>query len=236
MFTYDHWVYRAIAECGSQKELSRLMGEKPEKVSYLLNRAKKINLEDALKIEAATGGIVTRYHLAGRLNIKVKRLLEEKPKAVDELRISERVGIGVAHEREIGPRRGARSDLLRENFPKVSGRTEALAAIYAGFRNYKTYHQAKLVTEYGIPELIDAMDSKHIAISMVAKLARLSKEEQHKILRLSKKEIITQIKRSSQTNDNTLTILSKENLDTFFLNFLKIYFLLMRYIERNEAT
>jgi hypothetical protein len=41
IFTHDYWLCKAIAKYSLQKELQRHMREKPERVSYLLNRAKK---------------------------------------------------------------------------------------------------------------------------------------------------------------------------------------------------
>ncbi len=230
---YDRLICRAIAICGgSQKELARRMGEKPEKVSYLLNRAKKIRLEDALKIEAATDGVVTRYHLAGRINMKVKHLLAEKPKAINELKLSERVSIGMAYGAESGKRQGARTDLKPG---KVKARSDTLEADYVGFKNRDTYRQAKKVITCGVLELVQAMDDKRIAISTAAKLISLPEDEQRRILQLSKKEIIAQAKQVKRIIDNDTTQPSKDGLDAFLLNFLRIYLLLIPYTTRNEA-
>jgi DNA-binding transcriptional regulator YdaS (Cro superfamily) len=236
MFRYDYWIFRAIAICGSQKELARRMGVKPEKISYLLNRAKKISLEDALKIEVATGGKVTRYHLMGRINIKVKHQLEEKIKAVNELRISEQTTMAMAFEKEIGERRGRPHIEISRNLDELKGRTDDIAAKKYGFVSKDRYRQAKQVVEYGTLELINAMDSKRVAISTAAKLIRLPEDEQYRVLQLGKKEIIAQAKRIQQISNNNTKELSKDYLDAFLLNSLRIYFLLMPYTSRSEVA
>ena len=44
----DRWLLKAIRYCGSQKQLAARIGVKPEKVSYWLNYARKISLENCL--------------------------------------------------------------------------------------------------------------------------------------------------------------------------------------------
>jgi hypothetical protein len=187
-----------------------------------------MRLEDVFKIEAATNGLITWFHLAGCINLKIKRLLTGENKVICELRISERVGLGMAHDKEIGLRQGMRSDLKpRENFPR--GHTEALAAIYCGLGNYKTYRQAKRVVELGAHELIQAMDNKRVAISAAAQLTSLSKDKLHIILRLDKKGTIVEVKEIERVNHSTIQ-LSKNSLNIFLHHCLKIYFLLMPHI------
>lgn len=224
MFRFDYWICRAIAVSGSQKELARRMGEKPEKVSYLLNRAKKISMEDALKIESATNGVVTHYHLLGHIASKLNRELEEKCSPFKSLKLSERVAIGVSYGKKLGKHQGARTDLKPcQNFSKLKRhRSEKSEVDYVGFNNRETYRQAKRVIECGSWELIDAMDSGHIAISAAVKLIDLPQSEQLKILQLSKKEIIAQIKRSKQVNSYPRP-LTQDDLDTFLLSALNIY-------------
>jgi hypothetical protein len=62
---------------------------------------------------------------------------------------SERVAIGKAIERQIGNRRGQRTDQLREKIPEVAPgkRTREAAAEKAGFGNDTTYRQAAKVVE-----------------------------------------------------------------------------------------
>src|SRR5437868_3639735 len=70
---------------------------------------------------------------------------------------SERVAIARAIERQVGNRRGQRTD--RQPVQKVAqvgpGRkTRAVAAERAGFGNHETYRQAARVVENGTPRLI----------------------------------------------------------------------------------
>ena len=54
---------RAIGHCGSQPLLARAIGCSQSKVSWLLVRAERIEAEDALAIERATAGAVSRGQL-----------------------------------------------------------------------------------------------------------------------------------------------------------------------------
>jgi len=81
---------------------------------------------------------------------------------------SERVAITKAIERQIGNRRGQRTD--RQPVQKVaqvaSGeKTRDKAAEKAGFGNHETYRQAAKVVQNGTPKLIQAMDEGRVSIS-----------------------------------------------------------------------
>lgn len=226
----DYWISQAIRICGSQKELARRMRVKPGKISYLLNQAKEISLEDALLIEEATGGVITCSYLMGHLNPKIKRKLEESCEN-KKLSVSERTMMGVAFEKEIGNRKGKRSDLQSwENFPHVKGRTEELAALKVGFKNYKTYQQAKRVVQSGSSLLIQAMDEERISVSIAAKLAKLSYAEQQDLLQLTKKEVIAHLRKSHRKT----YLLTHDHLNNFLLNCLHVYFYLKKSLERTS--
>jgi hypothetical protein len=68
---------------------------------------------------------------------------------------SERVAIARAVERQVGNRRGQRTDQLRGKIPEVAPgkRTREAAAERAGFGNDKTYRQAAKVVANGTPRL-----------------------------------------------------------------------------------
>jgi hypothetical protein len=99
--------------------------------------------------------------------------------------VSERVAIGQTIEKELGNRRGQRTDRgLPENFPEVErGReTRQIVARRAGFGNETTYRQAKQVVASGVPELVEAVDNSEIAVSAAAKIATKPAQEQREAL------------------------------------------------------
>lgn len=68
---------------------------------------------------------------------------------------------------------------LPQNFAEISGKeTIELAAEKSGFGNKETYRQAKTVAHHATPELAQAMDQGHVAISTAAKLASAPVEVQ----------------------------------------------------------
>ena len=86
-------------------------------------------------------------------------------------------------------RQGQRTDLasenqcglleLPQNFAEVAGKeTIEIAAGKSGFGNKETYRQAKAVAHHAAPELAQAMDQGHVAISTAAKLASAPVEVQ----------------------------------------------------------
>lgn len=58
----DH-LQRAIEHFGSQPGLARAIGCSQSKISWLLIKAEKIDAEDAVAIERATDGVVTKSDL-----------------------------------------------------------------------------------------------------------------------------------------------------------------------------
>jgi hypothetical protein len=85
---------------------------------------------------------------------------------------SERVAIAKEIERQIGKRRGQRTDKqLVEKTPQVppGKKTREAAAEKAGFGNDRTYRRATNVIESGAPRLIQAMDEGLVSISHGAK-------------------------------------------------------------------
>ncbi len=88
---------------------------------------------------------------------------------------SERVAIARAIERQIGNRRGQRTD--RERVQEIAQvdpgeKTRDTAAERAGFGNHETYRQAAKVVESGTPRLIQAMDEGRVSISAASILGR----------------------------------------------------------------
>lgn len=105
--------------------------------------------------------------------------------------VSERVEIGKAVEAELGKRQGQRTDLANENqvgllelpvnCKEVAGKqTAAIAADRAGFDSEATYRRAKTVAHHATPELAQAMDQGHVAISTAARLVSAPVEVQRK--------------------------------------------------------
>ena len=113
----------------------------------------------------------------------------------------ERVAIGEAVEAELGKRQGQRTDLasvdqggllgeLRRNLDEVpKGRTDEIAAQKSGFGNKDTYRQAKAVAHHATPELAQAMDQGHVAISTAARLVSAPVEVQRKAAADPKKAV-----------------------------------------------
>lgn len=216
----DYWISKAIRYCGSQKELARRMGVKPERVSYLLNYARKISLETAVLIEKATNGKVSRYQLLPNLNSKLKQQLDGQPFVLRNLPISERVKQGMIYEealktqgRKYFEQKNSENPASScENFHTRKNRTSAIAAEYAALGSYRSYYDAKQVVGSGNPALIQAMDEERIGISTAAKLTRYSLEEQNRILNLSHKEIITYTKPIKKPVSNLKPVFSEEML------------------------
>lgn len=106
---------------------------------------------------------------------------------------SERVAIAKAIERQIGNRRGQRTDKqLVGKIPQVQPgkKTRETAAEKAGFGNDKTYRQAAKVVQRGTSNLIHAMDEGKVSISAASILADADSDEQEAILELDEKAIL----------------------------------------------
>jgi DNA modification methylase len=106
---------------------------------------------------------------------------------------SERVALARAIERQIGNRRGQRTDRQRvqETAQVEPGqKTRDAAAEGAGFGNHETYRQARKVVESGTPRLVQAMDGDRVSISAAALLADADPDEQDRILDLDEKAIL----------------------------------------------
>jgi ParB family chromosome partitioning protein len=106
---------------------------------------------------------------------------------------SERVAIAKAIERQIGNRRGQRTDQERVGkIPQVEPgkKTREAAAEKAGFGNDKTYRQAAKVVENGTPRLIQAMDQGRVSISAASILADADAGEQEAVLELDEKAVL----------------------------------------------
>lgn len=98
----DRWLLKAIRYCGSQKKLATRIGIKPERISYWLNYARKISLENALLIEKATDGTIDHRHFLhyhqAQLSNQFKEMMVKQPTRQD-LCISERAAMGIAYEK-----------------------------------------------------------------------------------------------------------------------------------------
>ena len=133
---------------------------------------------------------------------------------------SGRVAIGEAVEAELkamGERRGrpkqgndqqvelVEGEISRnlDEFP--NGRTDEIAAQKAGFGNKDTYRQAKTVAHHATPELAQAMDQGHVAISTAAKLASAPVEVQRNAAADPKKAAVCQ---GSERQNSRLLLLS----------------------------
>jgi DNA-binding transcriptional regulator YdaS (Cro superfamily) len=203
---------KAIKYCGSkQKKLAQLIGEDPDKISYWLNRAKQIPFHQAIAIEAATDGIVSRYDLAPYARFKEDGFND---RAAPELSISERVYIGMQLEKMLGKRQGARSD-LKESGSKcaqVKGKTTALVAKEAGFSSRDTYLRAKKVVEKGIKDVIESMDKKLISIASAAAMAGLPAEEQQFLIKSHQKEIAGYFKKNNPKKYSFTALFQEQEL------------------------
>lgn len=194
----DYYISKAIRYCGSQKKLAKKMGVNPERVSYLLNSARKISIEDAVLIEKATDGTVSRYQLLQWLSPTLKQQLDGQLFVMRNLPISERVKQGIAYEealksqgrKKIEQNSRQKPSLSRQNFDAKKYRCDVMVAEYAVLGNRQSYRDAKRVVELGSSALIQAMDEERIGISTAARLTRYSVEEQQQILNLSHQEII----------------------------------------------
>lgn len=194
----DYYISKAIRYCGSQKKLAKKMGVNPERVSYLLNSARKIKIEDAVLIEGATDGTVSRYQLLPKLSSALKQQLDGQSFVMRNLPISERVKQGIVYEEALKTQgrknfeqnNRQKPSFSRQNFDAKKYRCDVMAADYAVLGNRQSYREAKRVVELGSFALIQAMDEERIGISTAARLTRYSAEEQQQILKLSHKEII----------------------------------------------
>ena len=136
------------------------------------------------------------YELLGKKTIQVLRLslhglLEGKYTTqliIDTFTIEERSHIGIALEKLLGARQGRNNP---KNFPEFKGKeTREIVAMRLGYRNAKTYEQAKKITLAGNPELIKAVSQKQISISAAFTLLKLSHQAQNNILTLDSKKIV----------------------------------------------
>ncbi len=203
--TNIHWLWVAVQICGGRAALAKLCGVGESCLTKWLNGERDISLENAKKIEKATGWKVTRDRLVSNRDkayiAELKAEVEILKAAQPPLTFIQEVQLGLTVEEALGPRKGARTDLSpRENFPEVTvnldnilnkklklqGRTEEIAAELAGFGNYKTYQQAKKVVKNGIPELIAAV-YQEVSIFRAFQISKHPREEQSDLLKQESK-------------------------------------------------
>jgi DNA-binding transcriptional regulator YdaS (Cro superfamily) len=178
-----------------QKLLAQAIGEKPDKIRYWLNKSGKIPFHNAIAIELATKGKVSRFDLAPYARFKTSIELPQIPK----ISLTEKVSIGIALEKSLGNRNGRRCDLAPSKM--LNGRTDVIAAKHAGFGNHISYRQAKKIVTKGIYKLSEAIDEKLISISVGSIIAELSPEQQEEILHHHKKQIIALVKKIKLTGE-----------------------------------
>jgi DNA-binding transcriptional regulator YdaS (Cro superfamily) len=207
---HDVYLRKAIGYCGGrQKDLAKRIKVKPGKISYMLNYARKIKMEDAVKIELAVNGKIQWHHFMESEYQKVRRDWEEK--IIDRIGkyqseivpLSEKIYQAMEYEKQQGNRRGQRSDLqLRKNSCEVMGRTDKSVAKLFRIGSAWTYRQAKKVVTLGVPELIERMNQKKLKIWVLAILANCPPEEQREKLTQSDEEIIAYAKQIKSTPKN----------------------------------
>lgn len=112
--------------------------------------------------------------------------------------VSERVRVGEIIRQQMLNRRGrpVKNPKARKNISNFKGRSLDIIVQLVGFGNRITYSHAKLVVTQGCSALIQAMDNKQLSISLAAKLAKLSPEQQQILLRQDKKAIRQQINKA----------------------------------------
>lgn len=146
--------------------------------------------------------------------------------------ISERVAIGVALEKFLGKRQGQRNDLknkmkklealvskdkihtsLMQHSAEVRKRKgfnlRQLIAKRLGFASHFTYQSAKKVKINGSIKLIACVDQHELAISTAARLSKLSRVDQNKILIQPKKNVIQYASEKKPGNCCELSISSQ---------------------------
>ncbi len=183
-------LFKALKFFGNkQKLLAKAIGEKPDKIRYWLNKNGKIPFHNAIAIEQATKGEVSRYDLAPYARFKPELVLPTLPKQS----ISAKVSLGIAFENSLCKRKS--NNTQSKNIYTISGRTDVLAAKHAGFGNHVSYRQAKKVIARGTHKLIQAIDAEIISVANAAILADLSPEHQEHILQHNKKQVIAMVKK-----------------------------------------
>lgn len=126
-----YWLRIAIHICCGRRQLAELCGLDPGRITEWLNETRKISLKNAMKIEYATQGKVTRDQLVSELDKKFKNKLRTEVDIIQSnkppITFKERVELGLANEVTLGSRKGVRTDLLLgENVPKVSVKWDTL--------------------------------------------------------------------------------------------------------------
>ena len=199
---HGYLLRKAIRYCGGkQKHLAKKMKVKPGKISYMLNYARKIKMEDAVKLQLAVDGHIKWHQLMDSEYKDIKNEYKNKifPSMDDDnlatITFSEKVRQAMNYEKQYGKRQGQRNDLkLCENSHKVNWRTDHEIAKLFQIGSEWTYRQAKKVITKGIPELIDRMNQKKLKVWVLAILSGCSPDEQRENLCKTDKEIIAYVK------------------------------------------
>jgi hypothetical protein len=203
LFDHQPSLLKAIKICdSSQRELGDLSGLGQQKINYLLNRGKKVKLEDAWAIQEATHKQVKWHQLAQPDDFTQELMAESN--LLHKMSISERVELGLVYEAEL------------KNRPvgSVKGRIAGLVAQRVHFGNYCTYRQAKKVKLQGISELVVAMDLKKFRIFPLSCVADYPPEAQRYLLTLTLREMKAWMKahpiKAKKTSSQTVDGLSTE--------------------------
>ncbi len=168
-------LWNLIRLYGTQTKVAKELKIIRQTLTYRLNHAKTIHLEDALKMLA--------------LLQSKKEVTELWSDFIDVSFISERAKLAMNDLEQKPERRGRKSkqkeaeeNLIRENFSHLTGRTDEMIAKKYGFKNRKTLHQAIYVIKQGCAEIIHAMDKDVIKIYIAAKIVTLPKVQQRELL------------------------------------------------------
>ncbi|MEP2758040.1 MAG: ParB N-terminal domain-containing protein [Hyphomicrobiales bacterium] len=164
---------QSIAELGLLQPIGVVPKERPNRLEIVFGERRFRACRDILGM----ADVDVRVLDIGDL-IKKERDENEVRK---DFTASERVSIAKAIEQKLKnqERRGRPSKDIPQNFAELTGQeSRDVAAKSAGFGNRETYRQAKTVTELGVPELVEAMDSNVISINAASRLAKRKPEEQ----------------------------------------------------------
>ena len=113
----------AIKYFGNLKQLRLRTGIKHGKIQYMRNHSKNINLIDALKIELASQGNIKWYFFMENIDEKIKQRIEKGTSFISNNkknspdRLSQRICAAIEYEKQLGSRRGQRTDCKRLIIP-----------------------------------------------------------------------------------------------------------------------
>jgi hypothetical protein len=170
----DAIAWEVIRRYKTQTEVAKKLKIIRQTFTYRINHAKTIHLEDILKMV--------------QLLQSKKTETEHWNDFIAALFISERVKLAIDEKEKLGNRQGrkrmknkADENLIRLNLDELNGRTDEYLAKKYGFTRC-VLREAMRVVKHGCHEVIAAMDKGDIKIHLAAKLAKLPKIVQKKLL------------------------------------------------------